>query len=157
MRKCILLIYTLQYCGGVWFSKMHLAILLNHTPLHNWGEWFSKMYLAILLNYTPLHHWGLWFNKMHLAILLSSSIQYPKRSLFYLLTLCGLPVSRRCRRQAANCLRSVSPPVLLGGVRAYTATPGSSPLLCDWEYKAGGWENTKDCKLQGKVLHAQIR
>ena len=115
------------------------------------------MHLAILLNHTPLHHWGLWFSKMHLAILLSCSIKHPERPVFDLLTLCGLPVSRRCRRQAAKCLRPASTPVLLGGAGAYTATPGSSHLLCDWEYKAGGWENTKGCELQGKVLHARIR
>ena len=75
----------------------------------------------------------------------STSVQHPERFVFDLSTLCGLPVSRRCSRQAAKCLcpanilvllggetaqclRRASIPVLLGGVGAYTATPGSSPL-----------------------------
>ena len=75
-----------------------------------------------------------------------TSVQHPERLLFDLSTLRSLAVSRRCRRQAAKCLRPVSIPVLLGeagahtacaaagipvllaGAGAYTATPGSSPL-----------------------------
>ena len=61
-------------------------------------------------------------NEAHLI----ASVQHPERLVFDLSTLYGLPVSRRCSRQAAKWHRPASIPVLLGG--AGTATPGSSPL-----------------------------
>ena len=75
------------------------------------------------------------------------SVQHPERLVFDLSTLYGLPVSRRCSRQAAKWLRPASIPVLLDG--AGTARPGSSPLsmrLGIWSGWVGKTQKTTNCK-----------
>ena len=57
-----------------------------------------------------------------------ANVKPQERLPFDLLTLSGLPVSRRCCREAAKCPRPACIPVLLGGAGAYTATPESSSL-----------------------------
>lgn len=56
-----------------------------------------------------------------------------------------LPVSRRCSRLAAKCLRPAGIPVLLG-----TATPGSSPppIYATGKMERVGGKITKDCKAR---------
>ena len=57
----------------------------------------------------------------------SPSVQHPERFLFDLSTPCSLPVSRRCSRQAAKCLRPANIPVLLGGENRPMTPPSKHP------------------------------
>lgn len=64
-----------------------------------------------------------------------------------------LPVSRRCSRLAAKCLRPAGIPVLLGGAGAYTATPGKSYVTRNMERVVE--KNTKDCKVRRRMPESQ--
>lgn len=106
-------------------------------------------------------------------------VQPPECLLVDLSILCGLQVSRRYSRQVDKCLRPaskhpgatkrsrsphrpMSPPSRHPGTRwlsrcLHRNARMLSPIYATWECGAGGWENTRDCELQGKALHTRIR
>ena len=78
----------------------------------------------------------------------SPSVQFPSRPLYDLSTLhmcvAGILVLQQAGHQGAP--PSKHPGAARRSRGLNTPTPGSSPLLCDWEHGASEWEKHKSCK-----------
>lgn len=60
-----------------------------------------------------------------------TSVQHPERFVSGLSPLCRLPISRRCSRQVADCLRPAGIPVLLGRETAQYLRPAGISVPLD--------------------------